>query len=260
MKRMIGRIFSDKYVNHDAVVGNTVLLLMYRAAYPFAALLCNLRMSPNQITTHSLAFSILAFLALLYDDGRIWFAVFWGMTVLLDFCDGTVARMTDNVSRQAFRYDHMSDLFKIALIFLGTGIRYESTLVWIFSSSALFIFMYYTLLNHESRHVTKVSEVRNSLSGGNGEAAVLPIGQTVIKKRIRERSRIVAWVAKHDRLFNFGKLIGVPLATINGHTLLLFFLLPMGPEIAVWAFVYFGVIALAAIGAHIARLLALPRP
>ena len=260
MRKMIDRIFSDKYVNHEAVVGNTVLLLMYRFAYPFAVLLCKLRWSPNQITTQSLGFSILAFIALIYDEGWVWFSVCWGMTVLLDFCDGTVARMTDSVSKQAFRYDHMSDLFKIFLLFLGTGIRYESNLVWMVSSSVLFIFMYYTLLNHEIRHVKRLLEKNGPVSESNGDAAISPVEQVAVQKRIRDRYPIVAWVAKHDLLFDVVKKIGVPLATINGHTLLLFFLLPMGPEISVGVFIYFGLMALVAVRAHIARLFALPRP
>jgi len=260
MKKMINRIFSDKYVNHKAVVGNALLLLMYRFAYPFAVLLNKLHLSPNQITTQSLVFSILAFVALVYDEGWVWFSILWGMTVLLDFCDGTVARMTDSVSKQAFRYDHMSDLFKIFLLFLGTGIRYESNLVWIVSSSVLFIFMYYTLLNHEISHVKRLLEKNGEVSKNNSDAAMSSVGKVAGQKRIRDRYRIVAWVAKHDLLFDVVKKISVPLATINGHTLLLFFLLPLGPEMSVGVFIYFGLMALVTIRAHIAGLIALPKP
>ena len=105
MKKIINRIFSEKYVTPGA---NVIQLLMYRIAYPFAVLLNKLHLSPNQITTQSLVFSILAFIALIYDEGWVWFSIFWGVSLLLDFCDGTVARMANKVSKTAFRYDHMS--------------------------------------------------------------------------------------------------------------------------------------------------------
>lgn len=126
-KKLVDRVFSDEFVHADV---NIVQLVMYRSAYPFAVFLKNLRLSPNLITTLSLIFSILAFAALAFDEGWAWFSVFWGMAVLLDFCDGTVARMTNKLSKQAFRYDHMSDLFKIFLLFLGAGFRYDTGLVW----------------------------------------------------------------------------------------------------------------------------------
>jgi len=258
MKNIFDQIFSDKYVIADV---NVIQLLMYRIAYPFAVLLNKLHLSPNQITTLSLTFSMLAFVALVADEGWVWFSICWGVSVLLDFCDGTVARMTNRISKPAFRYDHMSDLFKLFLMFLGTGLRYDTNLVWLVSSSVLFLFMYYTVLNHELNNVRKLAE-KNKLLSISGEEMAIARRELVHvpNNRIRDRYRIVAWAAKYDLLFQIVRMIGIPLVTINGHTLLLLFLLPLGTKYAVWTFIYFGLVALAGIRARITGLLAIPKP
>ena len=261
MSSTINKVFSDKHVNHGAVVGNVLLLIMYRFAYPFSVLLNKLRLSPNQITTQSLVFSILSFIALVLDEGVVWFSIFWGVSVLLDFCDGTVARMTDRVSTLAFRYDHMSDLFKISLIFLGVGIRYDNSLVWVVTSSVLFLFMYFTVLNQEVINVRKLVEKNKQLSRSKVDTSITSSKPAVVSgNRIRDRYRIIAWIVKYDSLYKAYRLLWPPLITINGHTLLLFFLFPHGPELAVWSLSYFGLIALVSIRARIAELIKTPKP
>lgn len=240
---MINRIFSDKYVNHGAVVGNVLLLLMYRFAYPFAYILYKLGLSPNQITTQSLVFTILAFFSLVYDEGWGFFCFFWGGAVLLDFCDGTVARMTNNISKSAFRYDHMSDLFKLSLIMLGTGLRYDQTMIWALALSATFCFMYFSVLNHEIASISRYAEKTANLSK-NGE---IPLQGS----RLRDRNRIIAWVVKYNWV---GKVFWnsySALLTINGHTLLLFFLLPLGSKFATVFFCYLILVSLVNIRSHI---------
>ena len=252
MRKIINRIFSDKYVNHNAVVGNSFLLVMYRFAYPFAVLLNKLHLSPNQITTQSLAFSILAFLALVYDEGWVWFTIFWGMTVLLDFCDGTVARMTDKVSKSAFRYDHMSDLFKITLVILGIGLRYDNDLVWgvIFITS--FVFLYSDILNYQLEYASRKNVIRSE--------PIIAIGDQVSKRvRLRDRFRIAAWISKYDILVKALVNVYSALLTVNGHTLLVFLLVPLSREYALYACLYFIFVSVLAIRSNITVLIKMPR-
>lgn len=251
MNKIIGRIFSEKYVNHAAVVDNIILLLMYRFTYPFAALLNKLHLSPNQITTQSLVFAIFSFAALVFDDGWILFSVFWGMTVLLDFCDGTVARMANKVSKSAFRYDHMSDLFKISLIILGVGLRYDDYLVWPLAFSVSFVFMYGDALNRELRFTKLLAKTQQSSTAS--EVSSSP------NVRLRERHRIVAWVVKCDYLLKIYKNTYAALFTVNGHTLLLFFIFPFGSDYAFWGFSYLILIQLWAIRSRIATLVVMRR-
>ena len=103
----LDRWFSEKYINKEAVAGNPILLLMYRAAYSPSLLLNAVGLSPNQITVLSIAFSVLAAVALGSSADALYFIVFWCLSVLFDFCDGTVARMSNRISRVAFQFDHM---------------------------------------------------------------------------------------------------------------------------------------------------------
>ena len=122
----------------------------YHAVLFFIKLLCN----PNKITTLSIVFSLLAAITLI-ETSYLWFCIFWFFAILLDFCDGTVARMTDNFSNRAFDYDHMSDLFKMAIILLSVSIYYSSKLIWILSFLSSFLLLYYTIINHDLTHFNK---------------------------------------------------------------------------------------------------------
>jgi len=257
-RKLIDRVFSDEYIYAEV---NIVQLLMYRFAYPFAVLLNNLRVSANLVTSLSLIFSILAFSALAFDEGWVLFSIFWGVTVLLDFCDGTVARMSNKVSKQAFRYDHMSDLFKIFLLFLGAGMRYDTGVVWIVSVVVLFLFMYFMILNHDIVHIRKLSLLKEPVAR-DSDPQLPPMDTSPVEPglRIRERYRIVAWMVKFDLLYKVWRLFWPPLTTINGHTLLLFFLFPYGPEAVVLSLGYLGLLALLGIKGRIAELLTTPKP
>jgi phosphatidylglycerophosphate synthase len=222
---MINRIFSDKYVNHGAVVGNVLLLLMYRFAYPFAYILNKLGLSPNQITTQSFVFTILAFFSLVYDEGWRFFCFFWGMAVLLDFCDGTVARMTDKVSKTAFRYDHMSDIFKIYLVVLGACVRNNEILFWLLGSTLIFFYGFLEILTHDLKCIRQKKQTSDSF--------VASANSPSTKKRIRERFVLIGYLLEKFPLIMesiiviYGSVRAV-LFTFNGHTLLFFFLFPIG--------------------------------
>ena len=235
MKKIIDRIFSEKYVTPGA---NFIQRQMYRLAYPFAVLLNKLHFSPNLITTLSLVFTIFSFVALINDEGWVWFSICWGVSVLLDFCDGTVARMSDRVSKTGFRYDHMSDTFKISLVVLGVGIRNDEMLFWILSNTLIFFYGYSEILSHDLKNITLKKQMIDSMA--------TPVINPVRRKRIRERFFIVGYfVEKFPFLVNFLKntLKKVhPLLRIffsfNGHTLLFFFAFPIGGWVTSITLVY----------------------
>lgn len=231
MINKINRIFSQRYVNQGAVVGNVVLLLMYRFAYPFAVLLNKLGLSPNQITSCSLGFSIAAFLSLVFHEGWGLFALFWTCSVLFDFCDGTVARMTNRVSKSAFRYDHMSDIFKINLVVFGVGLRNDEVLYWILCCAFMFCYTYSELVDHDLN--TAIARARNKNSTGqvvNGEEQ---------QGKGQSKSGRTGWLKGN---FPFGvNILSNLFAMIigfNGHTLLVFFALPFGGWVTITTLLY----------------------
>lgn len=240
----IDRVFCGDYV-HSGV--NILQRVMYRGAFPFAVLLNRMGMSPNRITTASLAFAILAFCALAFAEGWIWYCIFWGMSILLDFSDGTVARMTGRISKSAFRYDHMSDLFKVSLLMLGVGIRYDDSLVWVLALSACFTFLYRDALNRE------LSRTRERQAVGSEDAS------STAATRRRDRYAVVAWAVRYQWALGLYKNLVAILFTVSGHTLLLFFLFPLGSEPAIGALIYLILVESLAIRSRIARLVVMRR-
>jgi len=234
IENIINNVFSDKYVNRKAVHNNTLLLIMYRLAYPFATILNWLRLSPNQITTQSLIFAILAFISLIMDDGWLFFSISWGLCLLLDFCDGTVARMTDKVSKNAFRYDHMSDLFKIFLIIFGTGLRYNDTFVWSMASLTSFGLLYFDNLNQALSFAQKQTHDQHVTSNINSKS-IDNLGNLPKRRLLVELLKsVVKYVWKRGVVKKIRSII----LTINGHTLIIFFMLPFGPNFAIYCFAY----------------------
>ena len=140
----------------------------------------------------------------------------------LDFCDGTVARISGNVSKKAFNYDHVSDLIKVSLVLLGVGIRYNTPLLWILSFSSLSLFLLMTILNHELGHYISSSVV-------NTGKIKIPNGDN-------------SWYKSR-----YEKLIRMPILrqcttiifTVNAHTLLGFIFLPFGQLYATPFLFYF---------------------
>lgn len=242
MTSFLARVFADRYANHQAIGNNFLLLVMYRFAHPFALAFKRLHLTPNHVTTLSGLSAVAAFAALILCESAIPFALLWGTSLLLDFCDGTVARMTNQVSRSAFRFDHLSDLAKISLIILGAGIRYDDLTMWVLSSAAIFLFMYYSVLNQELKGVR----------GKLGIAASSSLSATTPEREIRKSFQ--------SRLPFPLRVIYVPLATINGHTLLVFLALPFGPVGAGCALAYLMAVSALGTATRIRQLMLLPKP
>lgn len=228
MRRTFSHLFSAEYAKWSE---NAVLVLMYRLAYPFAYQLNKLNFSPNLITSLSLMFSILAFVALVFDQGYKLFCLYWAIAVLLDFCDGTVARMANRVSKSAFRYDHMSDIFKISLLLLGVGIHFDNLAYWILSATLIFTYTYSEILSHDLKNMTASKSLSNP--------QVQSVATIIEKKRLRERFLLIGYAARKFPLaVSLARQIYTTLTTFNGHTLLVFFLLPVGGWVTMVALAY----------------------
>lgn len=252
MTKWLNNFFSDEYVNRNAIVNNYLLVLMYRFAFPFSVLLNKINITPNQITTQSIVFSLLAFLSLVFDKGWVLFVVFWSISSLLDFCDGTVARMSGKINKTAFNYDHISDLLKINLVILGAGIHYNSYVTWIISFLASFFFMYYTVLNHElAAHDNTNKKVKRSL--GNDEDDFKP------KSRLRNRYHVIAWFVKSEFRVKFYINIHSAFSSINGHTLLIFLLIPFGEKYVIGSFMYLIILSLFGSKSRVFSLMSTPK-
>lgn len=236
MTSVLARVFSDRYANHGAIGSNLLLLAMYRLAYPFARAFNALGLTPNFLTVLSCVAAVAAAAALVLHPGAWLFAVLWGTSLLLDFCDGTVARMSGRISRNAFRFDHMSDLAKVSIIIVATGWRHQETASWLLASAAMFAFLYYAVISQE------LKAVRLQLpAAAAGEPAATDQG---FQGRLPFPLRVTY----------------AALVTINGHTLLIFFAVPFGHDGTAIALSYLTTITLFGALIRVRILLSLPKP
>jgi predicted neutral ceramidase superfamily lipid hydrolase len=229
---MLQKLFSSQYINQGAAKNNIVIYLIGRLSYPFTVLLVKIGFSPNQITTLSIIFAIFASASLIFDSGWTWFLLCWTISLLLDFCDGTAARMTGQVRRTAFRYDHTSDLFKIFIVILGVAIRFDDVWVWIIALSVVFFVMYYTVLNHDASSSSKITFLSKSECNGNqDEANCSKNRKLTLKEKIK--NNIQDGIVK-DIFYNLYTIV----FSINGHTLLLFLLFAFGKNMVISVLFY----------------------
>lgn len=238
--------FSDKYLN-KAAESNILIYLLGRFSYPLSLIFVKLRITPNQITTISTLLAVASAITLAYDGNWNLFVAFWLLSLLFDFCDGMVARMTDQVGKSAFRYDHISDLFKIFLIILGVSIRHDFIYLWLASMFFLFFFMYYALLNHESTWVEKLTKIQQIKVDRNNE----------ILKNTRESFNLKDKLKKYfeDRhVLNILANVYAIFFTINGHTLLLFLLFPLGLNTTIFILVYLSFLSINGVYTNIKKL------
>lgn len=197
---------------------NPVSKSVYLVAFPFALLCRRLSLTPNQITVISLLASLGAFTGLALGSLTFFF-LFWALSYLADFVDGTLARLTSNFSR--FRFDHYTDLLKVGIVLLGIGIYFDRTEVWISSSFAMLSFFVFSSLN-DSLRVDR------------------PPG------RVYEGTQLEAETVNQSKswLGAMKSVIRVTFFTFNGHSLLLFFLIPLSGTFAVVALLYLGLVCL----------------
>ncbi len=214
-------IFSETYANKSAVSENWLLLWMYKLTFPAAVLLAKCKISPNQITTASLVCAVFSFISIIWAHNLFWFAFFWSLAVLMDLCDGVVARMTGKVSQSAFNFDSMSDIFKICLVSLGVSIRSESEVVWTLAFIFVFFYLYSDLLSLQYSYWQRQKEFNLS------NQAIVDIDES---QRIRFKRPLIRKIFTSSPFF-FNILLGMYnkvletfrlLLTFNGHTLLVF--------------------------------------
>lgn len=222
---IINNFFSSKYANKNAIGGNLLSLILYKLAYPTARGFARFSIKPNVVTWLSVLFSVLAVFFLIRENGRSFFVVFWLLSLHLDFCDGTLARMTNNISKSAFRLDHMTDLIKIYLVFLGVGICYNNFITWILISVSVFCFMFsenvHYLIDYYIKRATE-----NNIQLSN---------TTILDSK---------WIKKTG-LFRFGFLTVIlrniysVFFSISGHTLIFFCIFSFGATYSNAFLIYF---------------------
>ena len=207
------KLYSDEYSNKEAIKNNWILNFMYGLSYPYSYIFMKLKITPNFVTLLSIL-SCVAACFFLVSSYVQYFIIFWLIAILFDFCDGTLARMTKNTRTSLFRYDHMTDLVKFSAIILSVAIYFDNTYYWIISFICSFLYMYYSILDHDV-----VNLVLNRVNKEESLSADKNI-------RMRDKYKIVNFITNNGKLFKIAKFF-TPFISINGHTLLLFTIMPL---------------------------------
>ena len=222
-------MFPNKYLKFagSASSYNPISALIYMTVFPIAKISQKLGLSPNFVTFCSFVFTLLAFYALCKSH-LFYYSVFWLIGYLLDFVDGTLARMTNNIRKTALRIDHLSDLIKIAILLLGFGIYFNDICIWIFIFVTISLFLFYAVVNHDLGAAIKISSLKlsNEFKRENSRKTK---AEVKVKKRTIFQN---IWYSKNIFFL------------IDGHTLLIFFLIPIGKTWAYSSLSYFCIILL----------------
>jgi phosphatidylglycerophosphate synthase len=195
----------EKFFTKSSEINFLMLLISY-LAYPLTLVLVMLKIKPNSITCISLLLAICASYQFILGNFKYFF-IFWILSLLLDFCDGQVARISKLVNKTAFNFDLLSDILKFFIIILSSAIYYNTEKYWIISFFFIFLFLFYQVL---------VAYYENKKKTG--------LFQAVLKKH-----KIYIKIFKQFKHFFF---------RIDGHSHLLFLFLGLNINYALLAIVY----------------------
>lgn len=133
---------------------NPVTWTLYRVAYPIARVCHRLGMSANFVSGLSLFTALWGVVALVGFRSQSWFVLLWIISIVMDFADGTVARMSERVNQTALRLDHTLDLLKISAGFVGLAAYWNTARLWTLCMLSLAALLIFTVLNHDLGRVT----------------------------------------------------------------------------------------------------------
>lgn len=128
---------------------NPVTWALYRVALPLAWLCNRLGISANLVSGVSLIAAVLGAICLVGLQSQFWFVLLWTISIVLDFADGTVARMSGRANQTAFRLDHTLDLVKITAGLVGVTAYWNTAQLWVIGMLTLASALIFTVLNHD---------------------------------------------------------------------------------------------------------------
>jgi phosphatidylglycerophosphate synthase len=160
--------FFARYLALERWINRPLAGLVVRAVYPT-------RMTPNQLTVISFAFSLVT--ALLFAYGTplacLWGALLVQLSLVFDCADGMLARARNQGSRYGAHLDLFLDRISDFIVVLGATVGYfRQSGSWpMLSLGLLAIALYMLQVNLFYVH----NQYRNSKSGESGEARALGI-------------------------------------------------------------------------------------
>ena len=196
---------------------NPVIWLVSLISFPISKLFVTFKISPNFVTILSFILMIMS-CSFLLQGNLFLFSLTFIFSILLDFCDGQVARLIKKSNNTKFRFDHFSDIIKISIIYLTFGILFDEFYSWIF-----FFISYLLFFSNIYLHSSVV----------NAEKA---------KSNLLKNKKIKFTFFKYFKLNIFMMIykIIIPLVTtFNAHSLFLILLILIDIKMIYVVFLYF---------------------
>ena len=131
-----------KYFTKNSSTNFIILIISY-ISYPLSLILKKTPFSANLITLNSLFFGIFSIYFIIFKNNFSLFLLFFYFSIILDFCDGQVARMKRTVNETEFDLDINVDLLKNCIIFTSIAYFYNDAFYWICTCLLIFLYTYF---------------------------------------------------------------------------------------------------------------------
>lgn len=139
---------------------NVVLWLLSYLCLPISKLLNYFKFTPNFITLLSFISAVLSCREIL-NENLSNFCFFLFVSIILDICDGQVARLSKNINNSKIDLDHLSDIIKICLIYLSFGILLNNKITWVYLFLANFFYLFHCVLHSKVNKIYKQNQKKN---------------------------------------------------------------------------------------------------
>ena len=149
----------NKYFTSTAY-NNIVIWLLSHICLPISYFLNSLSFSPNTITLLSF-FSWTIGCKFLIEENLNFFCFFLIFSIIFDFCDGQVARISKKINTTNLNVDHLSDIIKISLLFLSFGILLNSKDYWILIFITNSLYLFFCVLHAEIGKLNSKLKIKN---------------------------------------------------------------------------------------------------
>ena len=139
---------------------NIILWLLSYLCLPISKLFNYFKFTPNFLTFLSFIFMVLGCRELL-NENLSNFCFLLLISVILDICEGQVARLSKNINNTKIDLDHLSDIIKICFIYLSFGILLNNKITWIYIFSANFFYLFHCILHTKLNEINKQNQKKN---------------------------------------------------------------------------------------------------
>ena len=221
------------FVRPASIQYNPLKALSYIAAYPLVIFFKYYKVTPNFVSFLSFLFAVAAFASLAYNILYA-YMLCWFCSYLLDFADGTLARMTLNVRKTSLRVDHYSDILKFIILFLGYSLYFDSVLLEVLCFLSASSYLFYTLLNHDAKYIQKPLKVKVVVEK--------PISISAFSL-LSFLASVKLMVKSNSYLSRLVLILLTTFTTLDGHIMIIFFLIPINSNLAAVLLIYFIVLA-----------------